>query len=99
MKKLVLARTYLGHLPTDMQPSSSDIPAVTFASDFSVGSSFQGRLRSAFSGQESRHDRLHQTTGVAAAIAAHQSADGIPGSVEAVNRLVAFVQHLGAAVH
>ena len=72
---------------------------VTLASDFSVGSSSQGRLRSAFSGQDSRHHRLHQTAGVATAIAAHQPADGVTGSVEAMNRLVAFIQNLRASVH
>jgi hypothetical protein len=33
--------------------------------------------------QNSRHDRLHQTAGVAAALAAHEAADGVAGGVEA----------------
>src|ERR1051325_10689275 len=50
------------------------------------------------SGQNSRHDRLHQTARVAAAISAHQTADAITGGVKSRYRLFFFIQNLAAAV-
>src|SRR5687768_12048076 len=80
------------------EPVSHNIRVLS-GHDFSVNLIFQGRLRCAFSGQDSGHQRLHQTAGVTAAMAAHQPPDGVPSSVEAVNRLLVFVQNFGASIH
>src|SRR5687767_525740 len=59
----------------------------------------QSPSRSVLSGQDSRHHRLHQTAGVAAAVTAHETANGIAGGVETGDRLLVLVQYLSASIH
>src|SRR5690348_15987377 len=65
----------------------------------SIANQISSLARGVFAGENSRYHHLHQTTRVAAAIAAHETANRISSRVKTWNRFFIFVQGLAPAAY